>query len=317
MQSKKTTAGTPGYKAKQIYDVLKSRNIRLACLFVASVLPVVDKPNLLLQKEEAYIHKLYPILRNLVKDMLVRFVKPSVISGEEILEVQYKVENNQKANEDLVIGEGARKFIEEQGEGKLDLQKFYAQVKSFYVAFLDYVFEKLPLKDETIFHAQVADTKERCSQSFTSVKFLIAKFPCILPKGVELDTVEDEFLNYQVADLSKHVQESMQMDLQWHVIGTIKDEEKFMFKNLAHVMLSILCIYHSNAPCERVFSMVTQNKTPGRASLATKTLESLLIRKVGMAARGCPCFQSQYSKSLLTEAKSATYVSLTQAKSAT
>ena len=42
------------------------------------------------------------------------------------------------------------------------------------------------------------------------------------------------------------------------------------------VMLAILCIFHSNADCERIFSLVTNNKTEFRPNMKTETLNSLI-----------------------------------------
>jgi hypothetical protein len=76
-------------------------------------------------------------------------------------------------------------------------------------------------------------------------------------------------------------------------------------------MKSILCIPHSNAACERVFSMVWKNHTNFRGSMKTSTLESMLVNKMNITSIGKPCYQQQFTEDFLKKAKSATYVSLT------
>ena len=68
-----------------VLNILKDRNIRLNCLFVTSVLPLIEKSNVMLQKEEAFVHKLYSVLRGLMKDLLVRFIKPDAICCQRYL----------------------------------------------------------------------------------------------------------------------------------------------------------------------------------------------------------------------------------------
>lgn len=71
--------------------------------------------------------------------------------------------------------------------------------------------------------------------------------------------------------------------------------------------LGILVIFHSNADCERVFSLVTKNKTQHRASLSTDMLRSLVTHKVMMSAKQQVCRTQTFSDTLLRKAKSATY----------
>ena len=79
------------------------------------------------------------------------------------------------------------------------------------------------------------------------------------------------------------------------------------FGRLAKVVKGILVIFHSNADCERIFSLVNKNKTEFRPNLSTKTLGSLITRKVMMSARSQTCHSVYHSNDVLRLAKSATY----------
>ena len=73
------------------------------------------------------------------------------------------------------------------------------------------------------------------------------------------------------------------------------------------VILGILVIFHCNAVCERIFSLVSKNKTQYRASLSTDMLSALVTKKVSMIARGTVCHREVYPDALLREATSASY----------
>ena len=72
------------------------------------------------------------------------------------------------------------------------------------------------------------------------------------------------------------------MDVIWKYIASMKcaDGNK-KFGRISKIAKLVLCIAHSNAGEERVFSMVRKNKTPFRPNLSLdKTLPSLLSVKL-------------------------------------
>ena len=97
----------------------------------------------------------------------------------------------------------------------------------------------------------------------------------------------------------------------------LKRGGKEVFSNLSAVMLGIFVVFHSNADCERIFSLVTKNKAQYRASLRTEMISALVTRKVSMAAKGYVCHMEGLSNALLKKAKSASYEAKQSIASAT
>lgn len=63
----------------------------------------------------------------------------------------------------------------------------------------------------------------------------------------------------------------------WHLIGQNKDiTGNYKYTNLMNFMLAILVIFHSNVGCERIFSLVTKNKTKYRPNMNSETLSSFV-----------------------------------------
>ncbi|KAG0431548.1 hypothetical protein HPB47_021693 [Ixodes persulcatus] len=78
---------------------------RVYCDFLLSVIPEFEKTNVLLQSGAPQIHLLREILHNLLRDLMLRFVKPSVIKGTDVLtDIDYKSFDNQRDDEDMVLG---------------------------------------------------------------------------------------------------------------------------------------------------------------------------------------------------------------------
>ena len=95
------------------------------------------------------------------------------------------------------------------------------------------------------------------------------------------------------------------MDVIWGHLNTTKSADGApRFDLLVRVALTVLCLPHSNAEEERVFSMIGKNKRAERSSLQVKgTLSSIMTVK--LAELNAKTFTPPAS--VLKAAKSATY----------
>ena len=148
------------------------------------------------------------------------------------------------------------------------------------------------------------------------------RFPILLPFNsdtTEMTKLEDEVLTFQLltnAEIPDHVWQSVvvyqdletkhyRMDILWNYLNEMKGPDgAFLFKRLASVALLVLTLPHSNAEEERVFSMVTKNKTKFRPSLKLDgTLSSILTVKL---AKSEHCHKYDPPLSVLKSTKKAT-----------
>lgn len=95
------------------------------------------------------------------------------------------------------------------------------------------------------------------------------------------------------------------MDVLWTHLTTLKHPDgSTVFNKLPKVAMLVLTLPHSNAEEERIFSMVTKNKTKFRASLQMDgTLSSILTLKCADIE---PCHQFDPPLDVLETAKRAT-----------
>lgn len=134
----------------------------------------------------------------------------------------------------------------------------------------------------------------------------------------ELSELEDEFLEYQLMDPSEipsaiqksasQVTESVTTfknnSILSYLIGMKRADGAYRFKKLRKVAMLVLILPHSNASEERIFSMVTKNKTKFRPNLHLDgTLSSILCVKL---ANSEPCCSYNPSSDVLESAKKAT-----------
>jgi hypothetical protein len=304
-------------RVEHVNVILNDDNTKLYCLFLKSALAIFDSANVYLQKDEPVIHKLHSVLCSQLRDLLVRFVKPSVITScSKLHNVDFDVCNNQLGDDDLFIGHETSEYINNY-KTKLALTQFYSSVRQFYMEACRYMIKKFPYNDELLMHAAVANVEDRSNARFTSVLYFIKRFPFLISSADEnrqaiLDRVQTQFLNYQVDDLPVSVLSAARIDVAWHQLSLVKDASTRLPKYdiLVLVIKGILTMYHSNADCERLFSTVRKNKTDFRASMTTKTLSSILTHKTMMSAQSQVCHSVRHSDELLKQAKSATYQAL-------
>lgn len=265
-------------KVDTILSFMKSPTNHLYCRFLSYTIKIFDGVLESLQCEAPRIHDLLRSLQTLLFTLFSRFLIPNSTVGKSLDEVDFKSAANQKKNEDLIIGEAARDFIAEKEKNKLRdhrLEEFYSNVRRFLVTACQYLLTNLPLNDPALKNAEVADVSLQKSDTIgpDNLRFFINKFPCILPEGATKDTIIEQFCTYQLLDVS--VCKKDRMDSTWFEISKVFPH----FHQLSMVMLAILTIPHSSAHCERIFSCVRKNRTDQRMSLATETLEALLVLK--------------------------------------
>lgn len=300
-------------REERIFLFLSNNLYHALAYFVKNIISVFDKYNSLLQCEEPRVHKLKDDLTHFYTELLCRFIKIDIInSSQSVFDVLYDHLENQKIDEDLVVGSETKDFLKELSED--ELSEFYTHVRNYYCASCNYIIANFPHNADLLHHAEIADVSKKERKTFSSVKYFIEQFPSLLfVKGEEtrfaaIDALEAEFLNFQVEKIPEHIQILERSDEQWASLAEEKNPlSKWKYEKLSKLMLGVLTFPHSNAACERIFSVVRKNKTDFRGSLNQKTLEAILIAKSNMTE---PCYRQTYDKNFLKQAKSATTVAL-------
>ena len=269
-------------------------------LFFQSLMPCFSHANQFLQREEPLIHILQPELLNLLKKILGKFVKVAVIShclsGGTLVSVDYKAVSNQVTDKDLLIG-----FITKQTVNRLyqegditnhQLSKFYKAARGFFMCATEYLLKWCPLQDELLASATWLTFEQRLEKNFLSVEYFVHRYPSIF-SDIDVDRLSEEFFNYQTLSsdaIPKSVKESVNLedkdphriDVLWGYLKGIKEPgtNDLRFGLLFKVAEVVMTIPHSNAGEERIFSLISKNKTPSRSSLQLDgSLSSLIVVK--------------------------------------
>lgn len=315
-EEKSTDKNKKKSKVAILVEKLNDPITKVYMLFLHSVLPVFDSFTALLESEEPMIHKVRDCIMKLVKELLGRFVSIQRIhdAADALLDIDYEDPTVQLGDHQLRLGFATTQFIQKEDlEGTYGLTKFYREVRSFFITALNYIKANFPHDDVVVNNAIVADVSNRTKANFGNVYALLDRFPGIVDED-EVTTLENEFLEYQLLDDSDLPDTSVvnrRIDDVWCEIFAMKNlvtgEKRFPI--LEKFMTAILTIPHSNADCERLFSMVRKNRTESRSSMAVGTLSALIATKVNLF-RELKCFQFKPGKDVLRRAKTATCSSL-------
>ena len=297
----------PEKRVDRVYRQLVAPQSKLYCLFVLNANQVFDKANLTFQREDPIIHFVQREFVTLIKELMLRFVKPNVLSTKScITEIEYIKPENQRNDNELFVGSEVVAYLKDNAEklSSRDIEVFYSCVRKFYCRACEYLIKKLPIKDELLQHAEIADVSLRKSKSFKDVEYFTNWFPTLIPSD-KLDQLELEFLRYQVEEsLDRLLTGLTRIDDIWNHIAKMKDNSGcFKYNLLSKVIKSILVIPHGNADCERIFSLVRKNKTVFRPNLSVDSLEDLIVEKVNMISSGVKCHQKEFSDKFLHQTK--------------
>lgn len=262
----------------RLVETFCSKRCLVYSSFLLWIMPLFDKYNKLLQKEEPQIHKLNDIYLSLFRDLLAKFVKPTIIqSHTNILLIDFHNEKHHITDKDMYIGELAQGLIADM-KAK-NRSQIHMNIIHFYTSSLTYIKDKFPLNSDILKHAKFVDIERRDKVSFADVQFFFKKFT--VPK-CSMDTLHEEFVNFQSSELPSTISSETRCDRQWNILLNHRNhiDQTKPYENLARLALSVLTIPHSNAAAERIFSFVRKNRTESRSLMSTDTLSTLLVTKV-------------------------------------
>ena len=270
-------------------------------------MPVFDKFNKCLQKEEPQIQKLNDLYLSLYREVLSKFIKPTVIRSHEynITAIDFEDESNHLG--DLYIGQLAMGLL--SGLNAKNKSDVISSIKQLYYASLHYMRNSFPINSEVLCNTQFLNILKREECTFSNALFFLLKMPVL---NCTVDQLQEEFVKYQTSSLPAPVMAESRCDKQWNLLlqHTSEVDGSRPYYHLARLALSVLSIPHGNATAERIFSLVRTNRSEGRSLMSTETLDVLLVNKT----RNTQTNPLQLTDQLLKKCKRATMESLQQPK---
>ena len=287
--------GTDKYLKKnsrylRICEKLKSKEILAQIQFLISVGPVFERFLIMFQKQEPLIHMLYSEACDLIRTLMLRFVKHDIVAdaiGSKLVKLDVKDLNNCLDLKEMEVGSDTEKTLSKLDSGKqkslqYDMRKFYQEVTS-------YLAKTLPVDVALVKNIQCLHPEVREQESaFKHLKRLSETLPGISKEEVPL--IRDEWKLYRADDIpdSKIYNDQDEIDRIDHYWGYVLSRKtpsgRLKYKNLRKLVISCLCISHGNADVERSLSINKKLLTNERTLLSEESLNGLRLTRdaVGM-----------------------------------
>ncbi|OCT99445.1 hypothetical protein XELAEV_18005225mg [Xenopus laevis] len=267
-------------------------------------------------------------MQTLYRDLLVRFVKPSIIAGvQDITDINYHDTALHLPANEIMLGFETRNYA--RRENLIDTSRFKSFVKeavNFFCKALDYMKKAMPLEDQVLQNLSFLNPNTRLSSTIEELQMLISRFPNIV-RSQDMDRLFTEFREYQTSSLPAFQIE--RIDEFWQKLSLIQDTVtgQPQYRILCKLAKFICLIPHSNATCERLFSTfrkiitdqrsslgknpITQQPGPNvyeEATTVRNTLCAILASKINLFNQTVSPVEAFPSPA--ENAKSATYISL-------
>ncbi|XP_022096621.1 platelet glycoprotein Ib alpha chain-like [Acanthaster planci] len=145
---------TPSSNPERIVKVMMDPNTKLSCYFLMRAIPVVDKSNTFLQKDEPCIYLLHSVISQQFTDLVIIFIWPQCITAAEVTnDIDYGKRSNQKSDEDPYIGVCAQAYLQKQGH-LCNLEQFYSCVRRYYAKACEYMLQAFLFGDKVLVNAE-------------------------------------------------------------------------------------------------------------------------------------------------------------------
>ncbi|GBP79772.1 hypothetical protein EVAR_56680_1 [Eumeta japonica] len=166
------------------------------------------------------------------------------------------------------------------------LSNFYTKCKEFYIEAAAQIKQRFPFDDKErqalkclqMLNPQVILSHEFNKKHITSISELLYHIPGICPENItELDR---EWRTLRKTNFEFNETETPSVEeFWWHVSKLKKGDGSVMFPLLSTLTRKLLCLPHSTAMVERLFSSINLMKTKLRNKLSTTTIKGTLHTK--------------------------------------
>lgn len=205
-------------------------------------------------------------------------MKPSVLESTPLSAVRFRDPVNFLPLKDVYLG--GRVTISLQACQNLDkqaLDSFRLRCLDFYIEGASQILQRFNLKDPVLTNLKALDPQNVIMKTIPSIAPVVANFPNLVAE-TSINEIDSEWRLLRNTELNVEMAGSAYTFWQ-NVANLKKGDNTPMFPLLANFMKRLLCLPHSSASVERVFSQVNLMKTKVRNSLNTETLNGMLHAK--------------------------------------
>ena len=186
-------------KAQSVFKKLLSSDVKAYALFLSNVIPTFEQANAKLQGNEPLIQKVIPIMKDIIRKLCIRFIKPVALVDIDVTEIELELSNFLPNNE-IDIGYKCKTWVH-KNLNKEEQEKFFMYIKDYLSVAVKYLSKKCNLDNPALIHATAADPDNKLKASFSSIEYFVDRYPSLLPSHREhgecMDILMRQFREWQ------------------------------------------------------------------------------------------------------------------------
>ncbi|KAL3213093.1 hypothetical protein MRX96_035666 [Rhipicephalus microplus] len=219
-----------------------------------------------------------------------RLAERDYLKATPLSDVQYKDPAKFLPLEEIYLGAKPTAALSGGTHGLNDdqIHNFRLRCLEFFIEAARQIYLRFPLKSHQLKNLRVLDPKVVMGKTIPSIVPLAVSFPLIVRENA-VNELDRNWRLLRNMDLSEHA--GLTASQFWHAVSQMRRGDGSQeFPLLSAFMKNILCLPHSSAAVERVFSQVNLLKTKQRNRLSTDALCGLLHAKRTLTDSCCYTF---------------------------
>ncbi|EEZ98954.1 hypothetical protein TcasGA2_TC004808 [Tribolium castaneum] len=286
----------------KLLEGLRNPVYKMYLLFLSYILGIVNQIILQFQSEGTQIHLLYNKFTALYNTVLRNYIKKSVIDKTELPKIALANPDYFVELDNLYMGANVDLFIQQINIDATEDQKFRTNILSFYIELANQIRKRFNFEDKFLMFLSTFEPKVAMSGEIPS----IVKSNLYFGNNIitNLEQLNNEWrLLPDIACLKRYT--NFNFIEFWIKVFNLKNEINMpMFPNLTKLVKAIMCLPHSSAAADRIFSKLNLIKSDSRNRLSVETCNSIIL-STELIEGTKKCFNWEPQKSLLE--KNGTY----------
>ncbi|XP_071567430.1 protein FAM200A-like [Temnothorax nylanderi] len=302
--------------AEQISNELNNPGSKLYFFFLEWILPKFTDFNRFFQTDSVVITELHDKIVNMYQEILLCYMKRDYVMKTSLADINPCKEDEFIPISQIYLGVKVLQAMNDQNNNFQQNEKkdFFWRCREFLKISAQQISNRYDMQNPVLEKLKALHPKNALSLSYRDTTPTLLNLMKVIPRVLScndsndmMQKIDDQWrrLPFSTAFLPKDLDKT-HVDKFWNKILDNKNAAgKSEFHELATFALDILCLPHSNADCERIFSRVNLMKTKFRNKLKIETVNGSLLatecvkRSQGENSRGCAAATFQPTDKML------------------
>lgn len=293
----------------QILATLDDQTTKPFLHFLDFILPVFNILNQQMQSETSQIHTLYKSVTRSYRTILDCYLRDEYLQKTPLEHISPQDPHNFRDIDSMYFGAKVEMSLcQGHTMHPQAVKNFKLKCLDFYIEAALQISRRFPFRNKVFKNLEALDPSVVKARSVATISPLMSSFPSLVNDDT-LQKIDNEWrmLRNSLTTLLSDDTEETPVKFWMKVKGITSGDGTPVFPFLAEFMIRLLCLPHSSAAAERVFSAVNRMKTKTRNRLSTSTMAGLLHTRRLMTDR--KCYDVKISDSLIKRMTSNIYES--------